>query len=97
MWIEEIFADFKRHGFDLQGSHLRSASRLNRLTLLVCLLYLWLIALARRVELACLVDRVDRHDRRDLSLFRLACDFVDRCLVLTDPIPISSLSLLSGS
>jgi hypothetical protein len=97
MWIEEMFADFKRHGFDLEGSHLRSASRLDRLTLVVCLLYLWLIALAQHIENCSWRDLVDRHDRRDLSFFRLACDFVDRCLVLAVPIPISSLSLLSGS
>ena len=100
MWIEAMFADFKRHGFALEGSHLRSAPRLGRLTLLVCLLYLWLMLIARRVEIADLVDLVDRHDRRDLSLFRLAWDFVERCLSLTDPIPIilpSDLSLLSGS
>ena len=100
MWIEEMFADFKRHGFDLEGSHLRSAQRLERLTLLVCLLYLWLIAVARRIEIAQLVDLVDRHDRRDLSLFRLGWDFVERCLSLCDPIPIipvSNLLLLSGS
>jgi Transposase DDE domain len=100
MWIEEMFADFKRHGFDLEASHLRAAQRLERLTLLVCLLYLWLIAVARRVELAHLVDLVDRHDRRDLSLFRLGWDFVERCLSLHDPIPIilpSHLLLVSGS
>lgn len=100
MWIEAMFADFKRHGFDLEGSHLRSSKRLERLTLLVCLLYLWLIAVARHVEIAHLVDLVDRHDRRDLSLFRLGWDFVERCLALADPIPILPFSdplLLSGS
>lgn len=24
LWIEAMFADLKRHGFDLEGSHLRS-------------------------------------------------------------------------
>lgn len=100
MWIEAMFADFKRHGFDLEGSHLRSEQRLDRLTLLVCLLYLWLIAVARRVELAHLAHLVDRHDRRDLSLFRLGWDFVERCLALADPIPLTSfpdILLVSGS
>ena len=88
MWIEEMFGDLKKHGFDLQSSHLRSFQRLGRLTLLVCLLYLWLITLARLVEHWAWVDLVDRHDRRDLSLFRLGWDFVERCLSLADPIPI---------
>jgi len=100
MWIEEMFADLKKHGFDLQSSHLRAFQRLNRLTLIVCLLYLWLTAVARQVELTALTDLVDRHDRRDLSLFRLGWDFVERCLSLSDPIPIilpSNLCLVSGS
>lgn len=98
-----MFADFKKHGFDLEASHLRASQRLDRLTLLVGLLYLWLLAVARQVEIAHwvdLVDRHDRHDRRDLSLFRLGWDFVERCLSLTDPIPIihpSCLCLVSGS
>ena len=82
-----MLADLKRHGFDLESSHLRATKRLQRLSLLVSLLYLWLIAVARRVELAKLVDRIDRHDRHDLSLFRLGRDFVDRYLALADPIP----------
>jgi len=95
-----MFADLKKHGFDLQSSHLRSFQRLGRLTLMVCWLYLWLMAVARQVELAGLTDLVDRHDRRDLSLFRLGWDFVERCLSLADPIPItlpSNLCLVSGS
>jgi hypothetical protein len=100
MWIEEMFGDFKRHGFDLQSSHLRSFLRLGRLTLIVCLLYLWLMAMGRQVELRQLIDLVDRHDRHDLSIFRWGWDFVERCLALSDPIPPispSNLCLVSGS
>jgi hypothetical protein len=100
MWIEALFADLKKHGFDLESSRLRSFQRLGRLTLMVCLLYLWLIAVARQVEHRQLVHLVDRHDRRDLSLFRLGWDFVERCLSLADPIPIldfQNLCSVSGS
>lgn len=58
------------------------------------------MAIARRVGLAHLADLVDRHDRRDLSLFRLDWDFVERCLALVDTIRAilsSDLLLLSGS
>ena len=99
MWIEEMFADLKRHGFDLESSHLRTFQRLGRLTFLVCLLYLWLMAVGCQVESSALSHFVDRHDRRDLSLFRLGLDFLDRCLALADPIPIISSSnfcLVSG-
>ncbi len=36
MWIEEMFGDLKTNGFDLEATHLRTAERLNRLTLAVC-------------------------------------------------------------
>jgi len=35
MWIEEMFGDLKRHGFDLEATLLRHARRLSRLTLAV--------------------------------------------------------------
>ncbi len=91
MWIEEMFGDMKKHGFDLEASHLRHFLRLSRLTLAVCLLYLWLVAMAEHVILTHQAHEVDRHDRRDLSLFRLGWDFVERRLALFDPIPIVAL------
>jgi hypothetical protein len=87
MWIEEMFGDFKKHGFDLESSHLRHFRRLSRLTLAVCLLYLWLVALAEHVLVTGQQRQVDRPDRRDLSVFRLGWDFLERCLALHDPIP----------
>jgi hypothetical protein len=99
MWIEEMFGDFKRHGFDLETSHLRHAQRLDRLTLAVCLLYLWLIALGQHVHHHRLWTLIDRQ-RADLSLFRWGWDFLERCLALDDPIPLLDLPNLcsvSGS
>lgn len=78
MWIEQIFADFKGQGFDLESSLLRSFLRLGRLTLIVGLLYLWLLAIGRHLEIHHLIDLVDRHDRHDLSIFRWGWDFVER-------------------
>ena len=72
--------------FDLEASHLRHFLRLSRLTLAVCLLYLWLVALAEHVITHQLTHEVDRSDRRDLSLFRLGWDFLERRLSLFDPI-----------
>ena len=83
-----MFADLKRHGFDLESSYLRSFLCLARLTLLVCLLYFWLIALDRRVPLNHWIDLVDRYD---LSIFRWGWDFLERCFSLADPLPSSTL------
>jgi hypothetical protein len=99
MWIEEMFGDMKKHGFDLEASHLRHFLRLSRLTLAVCLLSLWLIALAEHVLTAGLTAEIDRSDRQDLSIFRLGWDFLERRLALFDPIPavsIPNFCLVSG-
>ena len=91
MWIEEMFGDMKGHGFDLESSHLRHFLRLSRLTLVVCLLYVWLIAMAEHVLLTDQAGEIDRNDRRDLSIFRLGWDFIERRLALFDPLPTVDL------
>jgi Transposase DDE domain len=99
MWIEEMFGDMKKHGFDLEASHLRHFLRLSRLTFAVCVLYLWLVALAEHVITHRLTREVTRPDRTDLSIFRIAWDFLERRLALSDPIPDVSLPnfcLVSG-
>jgi Transposase DDE domain len=99
MWIEEMFGDLKKHGFDLEASHLRHFLRLSRLTLAVCLLYVWLVALGEHVLRVGRQAEVDRANRRDLSIFRLGYDFLTRRLALNDPIPIVSVPnfcLVSG-
>ena len=87
MWIEEMFRDFKRQGFDLEVSRLGTAKRLSRLTLVVCLLYVWLVAVGQQVVKRKLQALIDRANRQDLSYFRLGWDFIERCLVLGDPVP----------
>ena len=44
-----MFGDMKGHGFDLEHSRLRHFLRLSRLTLAVCLLYVWLVATGEHV------------------------------------------------
>jgi hypothetical protein len=80
MWIEEMFADLKGNGFDLEATRLRSADKLHRLTLVVCLLYLWLIAFAVRIIKWGRRKLVDRKSRRDLSIFRIGFDTIHRYL-----------------
>ena len=99
MWIEEMFGDMKGHGFDLETSHLRHVLRLSRLTLAVCLLYLWLVALAEYVITHKQTREIDRANRQDLSVFRLGLDFLERRLSLDDPIPhvfVPNFCLVSG-
>jgi hypothetical protein len=87
MWIEEMFGDMKTNGFDVEATHLRDSQRLDRLMLALALLYVWFIALGEYLIRTGQTALVDRKDRRDLSLFRLGFDFLDRLLDLAEDPP----------
>lgn len=80
MWVEEMFGDMKRNGFDLESTHLRHFLRLSRLTLAVVLLYVWLISTGSTVVKNGQRDLVDRAERRDLSIFQIGLRWVKRRL-----------------
>jgi hypothetical protein len=80
MWIEEMFGDLKKHGFDLECTMLRHFQRLSRLTLAVALIYVWLVSIGTRTIRDGLRDLVDRNDRRDLSIFQIGLRFIERCV-----------------
>ena len=94
MWIEEMFGDFKKHGFDLESTMLRHFMRLSRLTLAVALLYVWLVSVGGRTIRDGLRDLVDRADRRDLSIFQIGARFTERNLTNVLPIKIPLVSYL---
>lgn len=87
-WTEEMFGDFKGNGFDLEASCLQHFLRLSRLTLVVALLYVWLFAFGTAVIKRGDRPLVDRTDRRDLSVFRIGFDMLERCLINNLPISI---------
>ena len=80
MWIEEMFGDLKKHGFDLECTMLRHFERLSRLTLAVALIYVWLVSIGTRTVRDGLRNLVDRKDRRDLSIFQIGLRFIERCV-----------------
>jgi predicted RNA binding protein YcfA (HicA-like mRNA interferase family) len=81
MWIEEMFGDFKRHGFDLERSRLQHFLPLSRLTLAVALLYVWLVSVGASTIKRGDRHLVDRRDRRDLSVFRIGYDIFERFVI----------------
>lgn len=89
MWIEEMFGDMKKHGFDLESSMLRSFLRLSRLTLAVAFLYVWMIAIGTRVIHRGQRHLVDRKDRRDLSIFQIGLRFIERKITNELVVPVS--------
>jgi hypothetical protein len=80
MWIEEMFGDLKRNGFDLESTHLHSVIKLHRLTFAVVLLFLELLTYGSKIIKNGLRKLVDRSDRRDLSLFRIGLYMRERHL-----------------
>jgi hypothetical protein len=94
MWIEEMFGDLKRHGFNLESTMLHSFSRLSRLTLAVAFLYVWLISVGGRTIHSGLRHLVDRNDRRDLCIFQIGLRYVQRRLINAFPITIPLYSYL---
>lgn len=88
MWTEEMFGDFKKHGFDLETTMLRHTPRLSRLTLAVAFLYVWLLSVGSRTVRSGFRHIVDRKDRRDLSLFQIGLRFIDRKLLRLHTISI---------
>jgi hypothetical protein len=81
MWIEEMFGDLKRHGFDLESTMLQHADRLSRLTLAVILLYVWSVSTGARAIHEGRRPLVDRKERRDLSIFQIGLRLIERFLI----------------
>lgn len=84
MWIEEMFGDLKSNGFDLETIRLRHFLRLSRFTLAAALLYVWLIAFGAKTIKQGNRHLVDRNNHRQLSIFRIGFDMLERCLINGD-------------
>ncbi len=87
-WIEEMFGDWKGHGFDVEETRLRDAERLSRLILAVALLFNWLVALGVRIRQRRLAHWIDRSDRYDLSIFQTGLRWVERALTNLHPVDV---------
>jgi len=94
MWIEEMFGDLKRHGFDLESTMLHHPDRLSCLTLAVVLLYVWSVSTGSRTIHEGRRHLVDRKDRRDLSIFQIGLRFIDRQLINALPVHLSLCTYL---
>lgn len=87
-WIEEMFGDMKKHGFDLENTHLRHFLRLSRLTFAVALLYVWLVTCGAQAIKNGQRHWVDRKDRRDLCIFQIGWRLTKRRLLNALPVSI---------
>lgn len=80
MGIEEMFGDFKKNGFDLESSRLRHFMRLSRLTTCVAMLYVFIVAFGADAVKRGDRQLVDRKKKRQLSIFRIGFDLLERRL-----------------
>lgn len=82
MRVESSFQDFKRRGWDIEGTVIADRTRLDRLLLVLFLAVWWVTHLAASCLHQGKPDRFDRHDRRDKGIFRLGrlwlCDLLRR-------------------
>jgi hypothetical protein len=85
--IETFFSDQKSRGFHIHKSHLSDPARVARLLLASCLAYLWIVYLGVCAIRDDWLKPLHRHDRCDLSLFRLGLRLLARCLKEDLPIP----------
>jgi hypothetical protein len=97
MWIEETLGDLKKHGVDLESTHLHHFLRLSRLTLVVALLYVWLITAGQHTIQRGQRHWVDRRERRDLSIFQIGWRMIEWRLTNELDICVSLPYRLSGS
>jgi hypothetical protein len=88
MWVEELHGDLKKHGFNLESTMLQNFLKLSRLTLAVAFLYTWLISVGGDTIHRGWRPLVDRHDRRDLSIFQIGLRFIQRSL--TNDLPFQT-------
>lgn len=91
MWIEEMFGDFKKNGFDLETIRFRHFSRLSRFTLAVALLYVWLVAFGSKTIKSGKRHLVDRKNQRQLSIFRIGYDMLERCFANRDSFSLRTI------
>ncbi|MEP7288819.1 MAG: hypothetical protein ABI947_23955 [Chloroflexota bacterium] len=70
--------------------------RLSCLTLAVALLYVWFIAFGADIVQRNLHSDIDRSNRRDLSLFRIAWYFLQRTLLFDLPFNVSFSSFFGS-
>lgn len=71
MRVESSFQDFKRRGWDIEGTVITDRARLDRLLLVLFLAVWWVTHLAASCLHEGQRDHFDRHDRRDKGIFRL--------------------------
>lgn len=81
-WIETLFGNHKSRGFQLARTHMTTPEHIDRLVLAISIATCLTLGLGTHLILIEKTHRVDRSDRRDLSLFQLGWRWLYRLLAL---------------
>ena len=86
-WCEQVWRDFKSHGFDLEATALQTGKRLERLLLGMAFAMVWVLWLGAAVIRRGWRRRVDGGSRRKLSLFQIGLRWLEHCWALGQAFP----------
>lgn len=81
-WIETLFGQQKSRGFALNRTQMTTPEHIDRLLLAVAIASCLTLGLGTHLVIIKQTKRVDRSDRRDLSLFQLGWRYLFRLLAL---------------
>lgn len=81
-WIETLFGSCKSQAFGLARTHLTDPAHIDRLILAIAIAACMTLGLGTHLVLTRKTARVDRADRRDLSLFQIGWRWLHRLLAL---------------
>lgn len=81
-WIETLFGSCKSRAFGLARTHLTDPAHIDRLILAIAIATCMTLGLGTHLVLRRKTARVDRADRRDLSLFQIGWRWLHRLLAL---------------
>ncbi len=81
-WIETLFGQQKSRGFALNRTRMTTPKHIDRLLLAVAIASCLTLGLGTHLVIIKQTKRVDRADRRDLSLFQLGWRYLFRLLAL---------------
>jgi len=81
-WIEMLFGSRKSRGFGLARTHLTDPEPIDRLILAIAIATCLTLGPGTHLVLSKKTARVDRADRRDLSLFQIGWRWLHRLLAL---------------
>jgi Transposase DDE domain len=101
--IENLFAALKTRGFNFEDSHITNAARLENLLGVLCFAAFWAVQLGELVAAHQPIKR-KAHGRREVSVFRLGLDALERLMRFDVPqlkgqwcVWEDALRLLSGT